>query len=311
MKKNSYLYGPVVSRRLGLSLGVDVIPFKVCSFDCIYCQLGHTTGKTVKRGSFYLPHLILKEIKDTLKSGTTMDYVSFSGSGEPTLNADLGKLIRRVKKMTEVPVAVITNGSLLWDRQIQEELLAADVVLPSLDAGTEATFQRVNRPHSSLNLERIVGGLVDFRARYKGRIRLEVMLLEGINSGPEELERIRKLLPRIEPDYIDLNTAVRPPAEGLARLLTSKQLEEIKAYFGERTGVITQSPSVYGKRRSGKLRKALLQTLGRRPCTVEQLSQALGRHRHEVAKLVGTLLEEGLLSQKTHGQQNYFLIREQ
>jgi wyosine [tRNA(Phe)-imidazoG37] synthetase (radical SAM superfamily) len=310
VKTNSYLYGPVISRRLGISLGVDVIPFKVCSFDCIYCQLGHTTGKTVKRGSFYLPNLILKEIKDTLKSGTTMDYVSFSGSGEPTLNADLGKLIRRIKKMTETPVAVITNGSLLWDGQVQEELLAADVVLPSLDAGTEATFQRVNRPHSFLNLERIVGGLVDFRARYKGQIRLEVMLLEGINSGPEELERIRELLPRIEPDGIDLNTAMRPPAESFARALTSKKMEQIRAYFGARTGVITQPPLVHGERRSEKLREAIFQTLERRPCTIEELSTALGRHRHEVAKLIGSLLEEGLISQKSHGQQNYFFVGE-
>lgn len=311
MKTNSYLYGPVISRRLGISLGVDVTPFKVCSFNCIYCQLGHTTGKTVKRQSFYLPGLILKEIKDTLESGTTMDYVSFSGSGEPTLNADLGKLIRRVKKMTETPVAVITNGSLLWDRQVQEELLAADVVLPSLDAGTEATFQRVNRPHPSLNLERIVSGLVDFRARYKGHIRLEVMLLEGINSGPEELERIRELLPRIEPDRIDLNTTVRPPAEDLARQLTSQQMEEIKAYFGGRTSVITQPPSVHGERHSQKLREAIFRTLGRRPCTVEEMSQALGHHRHEVSKLVGVLLEEGLIYQKYHGQQSYFFVREQ
>jgi wyosine [tRNA(Phe)-imidazoG37] synthetase (radical SAM superfamily) len=306
----SRLYGPVISRRLGLSLGVDVTPFKVCSFDCVYCQLGHTTGKTVKRGSFYLPDLILKEIKDTLESGTTMDYISFSGSGEPTLNADLGKLIHGVKKMTKTPVAVITNGSLLWDGQVQEELLAADVVLPSLDAGTEATFQRVNRPDSSLSLKRIMDGLIDFRARYRGHIRMEVMLLEGINSGPEELERIRELLPRIEPDRIDLNTAVRPPAEGIARPLTSRQMEEIKAYFGERTRVITQPPPVHGERRSQRLREAIFQTLGRRPCTVEELSQALGYHRHEVAKLVGALLEKGLISKKSHGQQNYFSVRE-
>jgi wyosine [tRNA(Phe)-imidazoG37] synthetase (radical SAM superfamily) len=290
-------------------LGVDLVPFKVCSFDCIYCQLGHTTGKTVKRGSFYLPHLILKEIKDTLESGKTMDYISFSGSGEPTLNADLGKLIRGVKKMTEVPVAVITNGSLLWDGQVQEELLAADVVLPSLDAGAEATFQRVNKPDSSLSLRRVVDGLIAFRARYRGRIRLEVMLLEDINSGPEELERIREFLPRIEPDRIDLNTVVRPPAEGLARPLTLSQMEEIKVYFGKRTSVITQPTSVHGERRSQKLREAIFQTLGRRPCTVEEISQALGHHRHEVAKLVGSLLEEGLISRKSHGQKDYFFVK--
>jgi wyosine [tRNA(Phe)-imidazoG37] synthetase (radical SAM superfamily) len=310
VKTISHLYGPVASRRLGLSLGVDLVPFKVCSFDCIYCQLGRTAQKTVKRVSFFPPDVILNQLRNALESGTSPDYISFSGSGEPTLNADLGRLIRKAKEITEIPVAVITNGSLLWDREVQEELLAADVVLPSLDAGTEATFQRVNRPHSSLSLKGIVGGLVDFRARYRGHIRLEVLLLEGINAVPKELERIRELLPQIEPDGIDLNTAMRPPAESFARALTSKKMEQIRAYFGARTGVITQPPLVHGERRSEKLREAIFQTLERRPCTIEELSTALGRHRHEVAKLIGSLLEEGLISQKSHGQQNYFFVGE-
>jgi len=307
----THLYGPVVSRRLGLSLGVDIVPFKVCSFDCIYCQLGRTTRKTVQRKRFYSPDLILGQIKSTLESGTTPDYISFSGSGEPTLNADLGQLIGGVKEMTRVPVAVITNGSLLWDGRVQEELLTADVVMPSLDAGTEAAFQRVNRPHSSLSLERIVGGLVDFRARYRGKIRLEVVLLEGINAVPQELERIRELVAQVHPDRIDLNTAVRPTAESFARPLTSQQLEEIRGLFGDRATVVTQSPSVRQERCPQEAREAIFQTLGRRPCTIEELSTALGRHRHEVAKFVGVLLEEGLISQKAHGQRNYFFVREE
>jgi len=310
VKAISYLYGPVASRRLGLSLGVDLVPFKVCSFDCIYCQLGRTTRKTVTRDSFFPPDVILSQLRDALESGTFPDYISFSGSGEPTLSQDLGRLIRKVKEITEIPVAVITNGSLLWDREVQEEVLAADVVLPSLDAGTEATFQRVNRPHSSLSLNRIVGGLVDFRARYRGQIRLEVLLLEGINAFPQELERIRQLLSQIEPDGIDLNTAIRPPAESFARPLSSKKMEQTRAYFGARTSVIAQPPSVQGERRSAKLREAIFQTLERRPCTIGELSTALGCQRHEVAKLVGTLLEEGQISQRYHDQQNYFFVRE-
>jgi wyosine [tRNA(Phe)-imidazoG37] synthetase (radical SAM superfamily) len=310
VKTISHLYGPVASRRLGLSLGVDLVPFKVCSFDCIYCQLGRTARKTVTRGSFFPPDAILSQLRNTLESGASPDYISFSGSGEPTLNADLGRLIRKAKEITEVPVAVLTNGSLLWDRELQDELLAADVVLPSLDAGTEATFQRVNRPHRSLNLNRIVGGLIDFRARYRGYIRLEVMLLEGINDIPQELKRIRELLSQIEADSIDLNTTVRPPAESFARPLTFRKMKQIRAYFGAPTRVITKPSSVHGQRYSQRLREAIFQTLERRPCTIGQLSTALGRHRHEVAKLIGNLLEEGLIFQRSHGHQNYFFVKQ-
>lgn len=307
----TYLYGPVVSRRLGLSLGVDLVPLKVCSFDCIYCQLGRTTRKTVQRRSFYRPDLILNQIEKTLKSGITMDYISFSGSGEPTLNADMGRLIHEVKKLTEVPVAVITNGSLLWELGVQEELLEADVVLPSLDAGSEAVFQQVNRPHSSLNLEKIVEGLEAFGARHRGEIRMEVMLLEGLNAVPHELKRIQELIARVNPERIDLNTAVRPPAESFVRPLAPKRLGEIRNFFGERATAVSQPPSVRQQRCPREVREVIIEMLGRRPCTLDELVTALGRHRHEVAKFVGTLLEEGLISQKSYGQRNFFLFAEE
>ena len=307
----SHLYGPVVSRRLGLSLGVDLVPFKICSFDCVYCQLGRTTGKSVRRESFYSADVILDQIRSTLESGTSPDIISFSGSGEPTLNSDLGRLIRGVKQITQVPVAVITNSSLLWDKQVQEELLAADLLLPSLDAGTEAVFQQMNRPHDSLNLEKIVDGLVDFRARYQGKIRLEVLLLEGINDGSEELERFQEQIARIDPDGIDLNTAVRPPAESFAKPLTPRRMEEIRNLFGERATVVSQPPSVRRKRCPREVREVIIEMLGRRPCTMDELATALGRHRHEVAKFVGVLLEERLISQKAHGGRRYFIVGEE
>ncbi len=304
----THLYGPVVSRRLGRSLGVDVIPFKVCTFDCIYCQPGRTTRKTVRRHSYFSPDNILNEIKRALKSGITTDYICFSGSGEPTLNADLGQLIRGVKELAEVPVAVITNGSLLWNSKVRQELMAADLIMPSLDAGSTATFHRVNRPHSSLQLENIVAGLIDFRAQYKGEIRLEVMLLEGINTSPDDLGQIQELAVLIGPDRIDLNTAIRPPAESFAKPLAEKRLEEIRGLFGGRAQVISRPPSFRRRRCPQALRSAIIQMVGRRPCTAEDLVAALGRHPHDVAKSVGVLLEEGLISQKIYGQWRYFYI---
>jgi len=306
----THLYGPVPSRRLGLSLGVDLVPFKVCSFDCIYCQLGRTTEKSIHRKSFFTPDTILQQIKDRLEEGLQTDYISFSGSGEPTLNADLGWLIREVKEMTPVPVAVITNSSLLWDPEVQMELLAADLIMPSLDAGSPESFSAVNRPHSSLTMGKIVDGLVAFRSHYGGRMRLEVLLMDGVNAAPEELEKLRALVKRIEPDGIDLNTVARPPAEAFAKPLSYERLEEIRNFFGKGAEIVFRPPLLRRAGSSHQLGAAILEMVERRPCTIEDLSKSLGGHRHEVAKFLGALVQEGRIAEKRHAGGTFFVALE-
>ncbi|MCK4625431.1 MAG: radical SAM protein, partial [Phycisphaerae bacterium] len=171
----SYIFGPVPSRRLGRSLGVDLVPFKTCSYDCIYCQLGRTTNKTIQRKEWVPLDDVVAELKTNLSSQP--DYITLSGSGEPTLYSRTGELIDRIKAVTDVPVAVLTNGSLLWNQEVCAQLMNADLIVPSLDAGDEMMFRAVNRPHEDISFEKMLKGLIEFRREYQGQYWLEVMFL--------------------------------------------------------------------------------------------------------------------------------------
>ncbi len=229
MAGHKFVYGPVASRRLGFSLGVDIIPFKTCTLDCTYCQLGSAGKTSVRRGSWFPPEDILAQVRAALASGQRIDVITFSGSGEPTLSRDIGFLIREIKRMTSVPVAVLTNGTLLTRKDVRRDLLAADVVVPSLDAVPAALFRRVNRPHASLDNRRIVEGLVRFRDEFRGEIRLEIMLIEGVNDSPAAIEAVKRAVARIRPDRIELNTVVRPPADPRAGALGPAGLRRIRS----------------------------------------------------------------------------------
>jgi wyosine [tRNA(Phe)-imidazoG37] synthetase (radical SAM superfamily) len=307
----SHLYGPVLSRRLGISLGVDIIPLKTCSYDCLYCQLGKTTRKSIQRERFYPPEEILQEIETALRDQPRPDVVTFSGSGEPTLNADLGELIRGVKGLTEVPVAVITNGSLMADPGVQFDLLAADLVVPSFDAASEEVFQTISRPHPDLKLDKIREGFIRFRKRYGGEIRLEILLLNGINSHPEELERLRRAAREFEPDGIDLNTAIRPPSDPSVKALSYEQMEKVREFFGEDARIVFRVPLLRRQASSQRTGQAILEMVERRPCSLGELASALGRHRHEISKLLGALVEEGKVEEKRHAGGTFFVSREE
>ena len=306
----SHLYGPVLSRRLGRSLGVDITPLKTCSYDCVYCQLGRTTRKSTRREHFYPPEQILQQIDRALREKEQPDVVTFSGSGEPTLNADLGRMIRSVKDLTEIPVAVITNSSLMDDPGVQEDLLAADLVVPSFDAASEKIFRLINRPHPDLKLDRIRQGLIQFRERFGGEIRLEILLLEGVNDHPEELERLRRAAREIRPDGIDLNTAVRPPAEASVTALSYEQMEKIRDFFGDQARIVFRAPLLRRQASSRRAGQAVLEMVERRPCSLEELAAALGRHRHEISKLLKALVEEGKVKEKRHAGGTFFVASE-
>jgi wyosine [tRNA(Phe)-imidazoG37] synthetase (radical SAM superfamily) len=235
---SSFTFGPVPSRRLGFSLGVDVLPGKYCSFDCIYCQVGKTTNKEVERNSFFDPEKIVGEITSESKRLGNIDVITFSGSGEPTLNCDIGWLIKETKKRLGLPVSVITNSSLLLDKKVRSDLYLADVVLPSLDAVSEDIFRYINKPHFQIEIDGIIEGLKRFRAEYKGKIWLEIMLIKGINDVPDELEKMKEVIKYIGADKIQLNTVTRPPAEETARGLSNTALKKICASLGEGSEII-------------------------------------------------------------------------
>lgn len=213
MKTPEYVYGPVPSRRLGLSLGVSPIPKKTCNYACIYCQLGQTDHMTNTRQKYFPVKDILDEAKAVIEGGTAFDVITIVGEGEPTLYADLGDLIRGLKRLSEKPVAVITNGALLYDERVQEALLEADLVLPSLDAADEGVFKRINRPHGSLKFDQVIEGLRQFSQKYKGQLWIEIMLVKGINDDEAAISGLKVLLETLRYDRLYINTVVRPPAE--------------------------------------------------------------------------------------------------
>jgi len=306
MADTRFVYGPVASRRLGFSLGVDIIPFKTCTLDCVYCQLGSAGRPTVRRRSWFPPEAILAQIKEAIDSGQRIDVITFSGSGEPTLSRDLGFLIRSIKKMTGIPVAVLTNGTLLGRRDVRRDLAAADIVGPSLDAVPAALFRRVNRPHASLDNRKVIDGLVRFRDEFAGEIRLEIMLVKGVNDSPAAIEAIKRAVVRIRPDRIELNTVVRPPADRRAGALSPAALARIRARLGPKAEVVASFAERKQAPASGDLDRAILVTVGRRPQTAADIAAALGRHRDEVLKALSKLLASGRIRRRDHGGKTYF-----
>lgn len=301
-----HIYGPVPSRRLGYSLGVDILPFKTCSLDCIYCQLGHTKRKTVRRQKYFDENIILAQIKDAIASGQRIDYITFSGSGEPTLNTALGNLIREIKKSTAIPVAILTNGTLLFRKSVREALFPADLVVPSLDAATQDIFERINRPHPSLKIEHIIGGLTKFRHEFGGKIWLEVLLVKGVNDSPTHLDALKTAISGINPDKIHLNTVVRPPAEKSAFPLSSHELSEIRQFFGKKAEVVAEFDKSQDRPASQDLKAAILALVARRPVTLADMSQSLGKHQNELIKYCDFLLKEGRIKLVIHEGKKFY-----
>lgn len=302
----NHVYGPVPSRRIGRSLGVDVIPYKTCSYDCIYCQLGRTTVKTVTPGLWTTPGEILEEIQTHLTSRP--DYITLGGSGEPTLYEPIGELIAGIKRLSSIPVAVLTNGSLLWCAGIREKLLEADLVILSLDAGDEVLFQAVNRPHADLSLEMVHEGLVAFREDYRGQYWMEVFLLAGYTDQERDIRDIARRVNAIRPDRVQLNTVARPPAESYARPVPREDLERSFEYFDPSAEVIADRPEEMSKSGYGISEEQVLEMLRRRPCTIDDLARGLGVHRHEVAKMVGRLSSRHALTNEILAGKEYFHV---
>ena len=305
-----YVYGPVPSRRLGRSLGVDLVPFKTCTYDCVYCQLGRTTDQTIRRIEYVATDQVLAELKAKLKSAPPPDYVGLAGSGEPTLHARIGEVIAGIKRLTRTPVAVLTNGSLLWDGDVRQALMEADLVMPSLDAGDETVFQRVNRPHGEIAFETMVDGLAAFTARFPRLVWLEVLLVDGITGTKRHVEKIAALTRRIRPGRVQLNTVTRPPAEGFAHAVSRERLSRLAQCFSGPVELISDSgpesppsPSPYPVTDAD-----ILDLLTRRPCTAGGVAAGLSLHIQEAAKRLEALVRTGAVAiLQKNGEIFYFI----
>jgi len=303
-----YVYGPVPSRRLGFSLGVDLVPFKTCSLDCIYCQLGRTKQKTIERKSHAPIADVIKEIRKVLKLTHQIHYITFSGSGEPTLNSDIGALIKEVKALTSLPVAVLTNGTLLFMEDVQKDLLNADVVIPSLDAASPKVFKRVNRPHHSLKIETIIDGLKEFRKRYNGSVWLEVMLVKDYNNDAEELLRMRNAISEIQPDRVHLNTVIRPPSELFAKPLSREEMAAAKTILGENCEIVA---GFHGHREGEALNveDSIVEMAKRRPVTVVDIANVLGVSETNAEHMIRGLIQKNRIEKKQYHNETYYLCR--
>ena len=275
----SHVFGPVPSRRLGKSLGVDPIPFKTCNWNCVYCQLGRTTPLTNERRDYFPPEQIVAEVREALESKRPgdIDWVTFVGSGEPTLHASLGWMIRQVKAMTDIPVAVTTNCALIYQPEVREELSAADAVLPSLDAGTNRLYRAINRPHPSCTFERLIGGLEAFRRTYLGKVWIEVMLVRGMNDSDAALEQIAALLTRIAPDGVHVSLPFRPPAEPWVEPPETEALSRATAILDDRARVVGPISETFDLSRSSNVVDAAVEIMSRHPMAEEELMKALHR----------------------------------
>ncbi|MDI6852609.1 MAG: radical SAM protein [Deltaproteobacteria bacterium] len=302
----THLFGPVNSRRLGLSLGVDLIPPKTCTFDCIYCEVGRTTHLTLERRPFAV-EAIIREIREYFQNPpATSDYITLAGSGEPTLNAGIGEIITAVKDITTIPVAVLTNGTLLYQSEVRQELACADVVLPSLDAVSEETFRRINRPAPGLTLEMVLAGLKAFRKEYRGQMWLEVMLLKGINDTDAELAALKREIAAIAPDKVQLNTAVRPVVENYARALNRREMEAIAAYLGQGAEIIASFDRPHRAAAAAAKDRVVIDMLSRRPMTARDLAEALGLPLPQVQKRLHRLQAAGRVSRNLYEHQGFY-----
>lgn len=306
MASHPHLYGPVPSRRLGYSLGVDLLPFKTCSMDCIYCQLGGEARTTMRRKSFVPVETVLAEIADVLKSGRQVDAVTFSGSGEPTLHPGLGRLIRGIKGLTTVPVIVLTNSSLLDRPAVRRAVAEADVVVPSLDAATERAFRKVNRPHPAVSAAGVIDSLAALRREYRGQIWLEILLVKGINDRPADLRALKKAIVRIQPDRIQLNTVVRPPAESSARPLSLRDLEKIRAFLGGPAEIIASFAKEDREEAPADLSIRILDFIRRRPETASAIARSLGIKPEDVRQVCRTMEKTGRIRSVSHGGRVFF-----
>ena len=274
-----HVFGPVPSRRLGRSLGIDPVPLKTCNFSCVYCQLGRTQPLATKRKAFFSVADMFAEVATALAhhESDAIDWITFVGSGETTLFSRLGSLIRFVKASTHLPVAVITNGSLLYLPEVRRELSAADAVLPSLDAGTETLYGRINRSHRDFSFDQHVKGLVEFRKVYEGQLWVEVMLVRGLNDSVEALRDIADLLQRIEPDEIHISTPTRPPAEPWVEIPGQEGLERATSIFGSMTKVLQPVDAAVESEIDGELDDAVVAVVSRHPLQEIELVRTLAR----------------------------------
>jgi wyosine [tRNA(Phe)-imidazoG37] synthetase (radical SAM superfamily) len=307
MQTYRYLFGPVPSRRFGRSLGVDLTPRKTCTLDCVFCQLGPTTHKTMTRKEYVPLDAVLAELGAWIKQDGKADYLTLSGSGEPTLHSGFGEVLRFIRSHSSIPAVLLTNGTLLHLPEVQEAASHAHIVKISLSAWDQASFGWMNRPHPELSFHQVVDGQKTFRTRFKGQLWLEVFLVAGMNSLPPDVAKIAALAKEIRPDRIHLNTAVRPPSEDFVGPVSTERLASLTPLFCPEAEVIAE----FEAKQRAELQAAeeeIYSMLQRRPCTALEISETFNMHLNEVSKYLGKLLRGKHIRTQVANTQLYYVV---
>lgn len=298
--KYAHIFGPVRSRRLGVSLGIDMVPGKICTLNCVYCECGETTELTLERKEYISFDELSREITDYLSGNPELDYVTFGGSGEPTLNTSLGPLIRYIKeKFPSYKTALLTNSTLFHLPEVRKEVMPCDIVLPSLDAISDKAFLSVNRPHQGLDNRRIIEGLISFSREYKGIIWVEVFIVPGVNDNPEELEAFKSALLQINPARVQLNSLDRPGACKWVSTADSSSLSEIAKFFSPLPVEIIsrkKQETLKAEKTDSSTEETVLNLLRRRPSTLEELSGITGITINRLLSILEDLISRELIS---------------
>jgi len=311
-----YLFGPVNSRRLGLSLGIDIMPPKVCNYNCIYCEVGATTRLTCERREYVDTAAVLAELDHFIQhkeAGRPPDVYTVTGSGEPTLHSSIGRIIRFLKAKTEKPVAVLTNASLLHLAEVREALSAADIVVPSLDGARPESFRRVNRPARCVNLEAVIAGIQLFRREFAGRLWLEILLVKDCNDSEVDIIALQDAIRTIAPDRIQLHTVARPPLENYAEPVNRDALATIAKQLGEDSGCLVEVPAAFiglpEKNTEPVMAHEIIEMLRRRPGTAADVCSALGLAPESARRLLEQMEKGGQVHGLDYGGHKYYQVR--
>ena len=312
-----YLFGPVNSRRLGLSLGIDIMPEKTCNFDCIYCEVGRTTQLTCERQEYVPTTDVLQEIDSYLAdlgNKRMPDVFTVTGSGEPTLHSGIGQIIRYLKEQVGRPVAVLTNGSLMHLKEVREELAFADIVIPSLDAVTERSFQKINRPAHCVILPELIEGIKLFSREFRGQLWIEILFAKNINDTPEDISALQKVIREIAPECIHLNSVARPPVEKFAQPVSKRHLEKIAAQLATQFAGQVEIVMDFLKKKENNelpvLEGDIVRMLKRRPSTASDISESLGLQEEGLQDSLLALEKRGRITSTTHNEEKYYQSKE-
>jgi len=306
--QRKYTFGPVPSRRLGLSLGVDVIPNKLCSLDCVYCEVGVTDKRGLARKEYLPANEILAEVKEVIAEYPNLDHITISGSGEPTLNSKIGDIIRGIKQMTKVPVAVLTNGTLLNLPEVRRDLMDADIVSPSLDAVSADIFEKVDRPNPKLRINAVIDGIKAFRQEYQGRMWIEILFVKGMNDHDEEVFKMKQVLDEIQPEKVHLNTVIRPPAYAIAQPVGENRLKEIQKILGNRSEIVGIFKETHKTQEHTIDEQAILALLKRRAMTVDQMTESLAMRKEEIIISLKQLTREKFIKSRVFNGEEYYQV---